>query len=1044
MQKTFLLLLMLLPLLPCHAAQRVEVFFNVPPGLETYSGLQPVTFGVPFPEGVLSAGNGVRLIDAKRKVLPAQFEVTAHWKPDKKNVRWLLVDCFADIRNGKAQRAWLEFGKGVKPIKSTPMLIDQSPTANGRFISVMGGEYYFDRENNDIGDFVLRDGTGKEYSTGGKDSQWNIEVEKNGTVRSVVKMTGRYVAADGTSIAAFTTRVRLYKDCRFVRVYHTLNWLTDDYTTIADLSLRLADRNFGKTRLGVDGRRFTDSKSTLLRQTDWNRVLGSASGQQLDGWMQRGEKNRSLFAGLRWAWQQYPIGFATDGSTSIIKLIAPQKPMNLKPLDVAVPSVLHNVPSWNLRIFKGGLPMHDVIYNGPPALLHLSPRGISKTWEILLWRGGQESPEIKNIFAQHPVLAYADPAFATRAALPSPSSPYNIRKFPEIENALQRAFGWYTRELSTEGDFGTWNYGDLQWDWTESGHPIYRYWMNAGKGWSILPWALWLRSGDRRYWENGEANSRHVMDVDTCHIPEWERDPNDFKLRGGQYHYSALHWGYGPEVVTYYVDSEYLPYYYYMTGYERAKDALLDHAEAVARFPLWNEYVKHFEENLPERASRHLYVMVKNLAVLYEATWDPRLKKALDEYTRLTLEAQLPSGNFPGVKTNHYLDEPLNIAARVYGWERVAKPLQRWQEMMGDPLRPGTTGNVRGPLSLWTAVNLYQHTGDAHHLKIAEQVMRAQATTVEDGTTIWRGLNAIPGHEAGPMLRDWIIALSALSSTPPAMSKAAREQLPLAGFHSMLPVSNERKKQGWGPRHVALILNPTGENFSLELAFLQQPTKRYRLRLLAPDGTVLRDEMRDYEYLNATVAAYESKPTRETVAGGQKGVYVLELSAQTARDDFITPLTVKSTTGKVVHLMPPGRRNFSAGLDAGRFWFQPIAGEEVVFGLSLGQSYKGRTVMYDADGRIVAQSAITGTREVALPKTPPAAYACGLPEGEPCHFKAPPDAHGLYSCTLPVEEKWNRWIEIKGLRPYVSATREEWFDPELHPHPDLKALETSQ
>jgi len=80
------------------------------------------------------------------------------------------------------------------------------------------------------------------------------------------------------------------------------------------------------------------------------------------------------------------------------------------------------------------------------------------------------------------------------------------------------------------------------------GHAIYRYWMNNGKGWSILPWALWIRSGDRRYWENGEANSRHCMDVDTCHVRGWERDPNDFRLRGGQYHYSAIHWGYGPEV----------------------------------------------------------------------------------------------------------------------------------------------------------------------------------------------------------------------------------------------------------------------------------------------------------------------------------------------------------------------------------------------------------------------------------------------------------------------------------------------------------------
>jgi len=34
-----------------HARERVPVHFDIPKGLEAYSGVQPVTFGVPFERG---------------------------------------------------------------------------------------------------------------------------------------------------------------------------------------------------------------------------------------------------------------------------------------------------------------------------------------------------------------------------------------------------------------------------------------------------------------------------------------------------------------------------------------------------------------------------------------------------------------------------------------------------------------------------------------------------------------------------------------------------------------------------------------------------------------------------------------------------------------------------------------------------------------------------------------------------------------------------------------------------------------------------------
>jgi len=49
-------------------------------------------------------------VDEAGRPLPGQFESTATWTPKGDDVRWLLVDAVADIRGGKAARAFLEFG----------------------------------------------------------------------------------------------------------------------------------------------------------------------------------------------------------------------------------------------------------------------------------------------------------------------------------------------------------------------------------------------------------------------------------------------------------------------------------------------------------------------------------------------------------------------------------------------------------------------------------------------------------------------------------------------------------------------------------------------------------------------------------------------------------------------------------------------------------------------------------------------------------------------------------------------------------------------
>jgi len=1020
--------LLLLFCCPAMAAERVEILFQVPAGLESYSGQQPVTFGVPFPPATLRTRDRLRVVDADGRPMPAQFETTATWTPGSDEVRWLLIDLLVPLQCGRAPGAYLEFGPDVPALPPTGL--GATMEDNRAVIETGQRRLVVDRAMSDLGQFILVDGSGTQYCAGAKGGRCELALEKSGPVRAVVRLSGEYVAADGRKLGEYVTRVRCYAGCPFLRLYHTMIWTTDARARIGKLAFLPAALKSGATAAaGLDGRRVGPASTLSLAQTQWNQVTGTARGRQLDGWIELSDESASLWAGLRWPWQQFPTGLkAADGQIAV-GLLAPEQPMSLAPMDVAVEAVKPESETWNLRIFNDAQPW-SVTANGKEAFPLVSPRGVARTFEILLWPEtgtNRVAAEVKNVLVQHPVLAYADPAFATRVGLPSPSSPYNPGEFPAEEAALQRAFAWFTREEASDGDYGAFNWGDLQWCWrTSGGYSVYRYWMNHGKGWSILPWTLWLRSGDRRYWENGEANSRHAMDVDTCHVPEWRRAA-DGKIRGGQYHYSALHWGYGPEVSSFYSDSEYLPYCYYMTGYERARDVLLERAEAMAR----DNYLAR-AERFQDRAlrSRHLYAPLKDVCLLYEATWDPRLLPQAETYFRLTLDAQLPSGMFVGIKTNHYLDKTLQGAGRVMDRTKTLEALRKWQAFLGDPRRAEVGCAISGPMSLWTMIELAGHTGDSTYRDVAAEVLRAQAAAVDDTPGSWYGLNPFPAHEAGPILRDWPVVIQALAALPADQRPTACA--PMLYFQALLPLSKAQQAEAWKDRHVVLVLAERNEPLVVRLWFLAHNVgspRKVRVRVIDPGGSVATTHEQS---LRPGVLADPGDPPMaiRIEPRGMTGVYALEVLASIPRP----ALCADSSAGKLVYFAPTKQLSMCSPFYAGQAWFEPKGDEEVMIAPPLGRAL-GRMAIADADGRVVAVSRVAGTK-VLQGK----GKADSFPEAAPCRFR--PKAVALHSLSGGVTNSWHAAFTVSGIKPFVAARKSQWFDPSRHPCCDLDTLLT--
>ncbi len=1085
---------------PRGAAGSVRLFVDVPPELSTYTGRQPVTLGLPFSDGLLHPGDGCRVVDAGGVPQLAQFQVTSSW--ESQDVRWLLVDLIASIRNGQPPALFLVYGPSVpRGPTRTPLVV-----TNGRgAVSVSTGalDARFALAGSSLGKFALEGITPPGAPVVYAPQAQSVSVELFGPVRAVVKLCGDYVAPNGAKVAEFVMRFRFYAGLPFARVYHTFVWTSDAATQIGSLRFTATLGSASQITTAVDGTTVAASGSFVLKQTDWNAAVdanGLGLGQQWDGWVEMKDPNRSIVAALRWPWQQHPAGLAVSGGTVAIGLIDPISPISLAANDVVIPP---------LKNFDNG---YYVLATGKGPYGPLCPRGVAKTHELLLWiaqAGSHDygvSAAIKNAVLQHPIAGYADPAFASQAALPSPMSPCDPASFPEIEGAIERSFDWYTRQRAGEWDFGLWNFGDDQYDWNGSvGSPALvdghyrpdRYWLNNGKGWSLTPWLLWMRSGNRKYLERGESHARHVMDVDTCHVT----NVAEFKYRGGSYGYSLLHFGQESWPVDISNDSEYLPYCYFLTGYERARDVMQERVEGIlATYPnnalvpdvddmqafLSQDYViaPGVVASKTLLFNREHYRTLGELALLYENTLDPALQSKADPFLADLYAAQATNGWISGLKTNFWFSQSLNVAQRAFPSERsnLRELMRRYEEFEGNYLVPGVTGQVDGPRSLWTLLTLEEHTGDPNYLTVAAEVARTQALGIYEDLNEWRGFGTPPMHEFGPIVRDWVAVMGRLSRLPPSQrpSGLARATYFNAGLTTLVPSDAPRQFYG---RHVLFVLDESDAPIQVTLDY-NALNGGYgianRIRVIAPNGaetvidrvlepeptevlTLLNYPLLTPPYTTEAASHFDKATTLDLAPDGQTGAYAIEFYST----NLETPVFARSSAGKLVHYFPeyqeraqhvaPWDLYFVHGSQmpsvtspfyAAQAWFQPKgslvdvtlvhAGYVLHVNGGLPTSPVGPD---DPVYTINTQSwpLVRAFRNdgVALGRTAILGTTTDgftNPSGIAAVFT--PATTSLHSFVTQ-NESWHLKMFLAGMEPFVAATDAEWFDPRLYPSPPL-------
>jgi len=680
----------------------------------------PITTGVPFPPGELASADNVQVLDEEGREVLCQAVATSAYEDG--SVRWLLLDLQADVPpDGRS--FVLEYGEGVRRrAPRRPVTITEAPGA----INVTTGPLEFsvlkDRFNfidtltqegrlaikpgHDGGPYFVDD-EGNEFRAA-LDPNPEVHVELAGPMRSVITARGWYVSEAGEQKCRFIVRIHAFAGRPFVKVFYT--WLmTEDSRELrfSDIGFRVPVETT-TARYGLDRGRnhrlpITGDKPSYLLQYDSDRYLvgtsAAAGGERSPGWLAAGTGPRkACLLAVRDFWQLFPkeLEATPDGPVFHIwpahGVADPDREVNDamlqylwfahegEVLDFQVPESYYT--------HEGEHSEND--YRYVRSSKNANALGIAKTHELLVgffgWDGhGLEVALEDRAALQNPPVCMASPEWMCASGVFGSIQPYSPEQFPEYEALMSDNFDAELRMQEFTRDYGMWNFGDghTSWDsgrrrWSDG----YRCWRNMHHGAPRLPWLLYVRSGDPKYLRRAVRNARHVLDIDLCHwtTPEFEAlEYPHGKIKGALNDYKGLvHWHSGTRLMDYNSMTDFMLWYWHMTGDHWGLEVALDWGEAVKQ---------RFSRPTGSRSGAGTMTA---LMELYKETLDPEYRRIVEAYfEHMTTKVQNVDGD--AVYSSHvthywpeYEGQTIPVGA-FPEWENYAPWSERYWEMTKSP-----------------------------------------------------------------------------------------------------------------------------------------------------------------------------------------------------------------------------------------------------------------------------------------------------------------------------------------------------------------------
>jgi hypothetical protein len=204
--------------------------------VEEHAGVErinePVRVGVPFPRGLLQAGDELSMVDPELGTIPVQTQVLAEW-PDK-SPKWVLFDFQVSVRLNSYKGIEIRRGVAALPPDNHPSIsVDDAVD----FLVVQTGRCTFFLDRSVFGPFgkvvsggadclngtksgtVLIDEAGAEYEP----LVERLFVETKGKIRSTIKAEGRFRASSGKMIARFFARLHFFANSSVTKIEFTVH-----------------------------------------------------------------------------------------------------------------------------------------------------------------------------------------------------------------------------------------------------------------------------------------------------------------------------------------------------------------------------------------------------------------------------------------------------------------------------------------------------------------------------------------------------------------------------------------------------------------------------------------------------------------------------------------------------------------------------------------------------------------------------------------------------------------------------------------------------
>ncbi len=645
----------------------------------------PVTFGVPLPKEEVFRVDQMRVVDAQGQPVPCSITPSATWTPQG-SLKWVLIDAAApadaqDAADGAPAQPWtLEYGSKVTatPPDAGITVSDaaQQLTVNtGRLVAAfsktrgsiieqltLDDQKLLTPNSADAGLYFL-DQHGTRYRSNAPDDDYAVSVEFASSQRVVVKATGWYVNDAGERACRYITRVYLYRDQPVLRVFTT--WVvTVDTDTMQwrDLGLRLP-LALGAQATGLVGIDPNDLSAAAPVQLAGGpvRVCQQARGQAV---VLQGEhtnwQGASLAGWLDWSSpaaggitvaapdlaEQFPIGVSADAAGLTLHAFSPEAGhlLGFRREDVQArygdeawnrfEAKRHKDPVLKTRKSNGlGLARtHEWILTLRPAAAVAAPATtIVNTAALML----------------QPPLASATAQWNCASGAFGPYNALDLEHFGDMERRVQALRDeWRFALRHMEPHYGFYDYGrgipyHLQRVEPSEGKVEYQYSgyrrnYDLGYGSAIVPWLMYLRSGERDWLDAGTAIARHEMDVRHIHPTGVPGTPRiGFKY----WHYGT--WSFDGSCLGF-QDHWYknLALCFYVTGYQRALDVFGEIMESC-----YDAFMvgKTMELYVPTDRTGHTS-MAGSVAVYYKATWDPRFRAFYEGLVPSVLATQREDG----------------------------------------------------------------------------------------------------------------------------------------------------------------------------------------------------------------------------------------------------------------------------------------------------------------------------------------------------------------------------------------------------------------